>query len=114
MDKKPTILYVSDTYKTVIGFLKEVIYDLNELKVPILISDRRKLMIETEHYKLRCLPVFSNNDSWVSTEYVTHFANGTIIYQGFFLEKVSYRLRQNVKELTDRNEVLKLLSEGGL
>ena len=114
MDKKPTILYVADTYKTVIEFLQEVIYDLNELKVPILISDRRKLMIETEHYKLRCLPVFSNNDSWLSTEYVKHFLNGTIIYQGIFLKKVSYMLRQNVKEITDRNAILKLLSEGKL
>lgn len=114
MDKKPTILYAADTYKTVIDFLTEVIYDLNELKVPILNVDRRKFLIETENYKLRCFPIFSNNDSWLSAEYITYFVNGTIIYQGLFLEKVSYRLRQNVKEITNRNEILKLLSEGKL
>lgn len=72
MFKKPTILYAADTYKTVIGFLTEIIYDLNELKVPILNVDRRKFLVETEHYRLRCLPIYSNDSSWLSFEHITH------------------------------------------
>lgn len=114
MSKKPTILYVSDSCKVVDEFLSEIIYDLDELNVPILNADRRRFTIETEHYKLRGFPIHSNDSLWLSFEYKTHFLNGTVIYQGLSLEKVLYRLRPNVKEITNRNEILKLLSEGKL
>ncbi len=114
MDKKPTILYVADDYKTVIVFWMEIVDDLIKLRVPILLADKRKLLIETEHYKLRCLPIFSNDSSWRNFDNVTHLANCIGIYRGLFIKKVLYRLRQDVKEITNRNEILKLLSEGKL
>lgn len=114
MDKKPTILYVSDSHKFLDEFFAEIFYDLDESNVPILNADRRRFTIETEYYTLRGFPIHSNDSLWLSFEYITYFANGTIIYQELFLEKVLYRLRQNAKEITDRNEILKLLSEGKL
>lgn len=107
---KPEILFISDTFKEANVFLKDLAYELNEMGVPILDFCRQRLVLETEECVLCCLSMNSHHFLGHRFSNVKYLVNCSVFHREEFKERVSFRLKTDVKEIEDWRELIKLLS----
>lgn len=104
------ILYVSDTYKQSRNFLQELAEDLSDREIAFKI-DWKSYSLETDFYKIICESINSsclgrNNSN------VKFLANCAILHRDDVLKRIM--LREEVKNIESREQIISLLMGGGL
>lgn len=107
---KTEILYISDTLKQANEFLTDLVYDLQEMNVPILDFCRCRLVLETEHGIVRCTRKNPYNLRSVRYKNIDYIAKGCFLSEKDFYELIGYRLKPNVQEIQNRKQIIGLLS----
>lgn len=97
-------LYISDTRKQSLEFLRELAEDLNEKGIPFKYMCSN-LSIETEYFKLICQPMngIMLGRSWHKVKY---YADCTLIED----MSRSVFLKSNAKKIESREQIIALLS----
>lgn len=106
---KIEVLYVSDAFKQSVEFLEKLADNLDELKIEFKL-DRKELSLETENYRVVCLPINSGRCG-KSHCLVSYFVNATSITKDRFDVIIGCRLKTGTREIKARSELIKLLSE---
>lgn len=107
---KPEILYISDTFKQANEFLRDLECDLLELDVLIFDFCRQRLVLETEHFKLRCISMNQHDLGAIRTDDIQYYANCSMLYEKEVHKKIGYRLRPGIKQIKNRKEIIKLMA----
>lgn len=107
---KPEILYISDTFKESNEFIRDVAYDLQEMDVLILDFCRQRLVLETEHFKLRCISMNQHNIGAIRTDNIKYYVNCSLFLKEEFHKKIEYRLKPGTKQIKNWREIIKLLA----
>ena len=107
---KTQILYISNSFKNANLFLKEIEKELNENGVPILDFCGQGLFLETDYCKLRCIHMNSHHLLGTRFKDFDYFVKEFGVIETEFEEMIAFRLKPDVKEIVDRQWLIKLLA----